>query len=127
GELRQVTKDGREVLVNGRSTIVRNPDGTPRSVLSINTDVTEQKKLEMQLLRAQRLESIGTLAGGVAHDLNNVLGPILMGAESLRCNRTGEQATAMISLIEERGRRGSSNVKQALALARGGGGERWIS
>jgi two-component system cell cycle sensor histidine kinase/response regulator CckA len=124
GELRQVTKDGREVLVNGRSTIVRNPDGTPRSVLSINTDVTEQKKLEMQLLRAQRLESIGTLAGGVAHDLNNVLGPILMGAESLRSNATGEHAAAMISLIEESARRGSSIVKQVLTFARGVEGER---
>ena len=124
GELRQVTKDGREVLVNGRSTIVRNPDGTPRSVLSINTDVTEQKKLEMRLLRAQRLESIGTLAGGVAHDLNNVLGPILMGAESLRGNPTGEHAAAMISLIEESARRGSSIVKQVLTFARGVEGER---
>jgi PAS domain S-box-containing protein len=124
GELRQVTKDGREVLVNGRSTIVRNPDGTPRSVLSINTDVTEQKKLETQLLRAQRLESIGTLAGGVAHDLNNVLGPILMGAESLRSNATGEHAAAMISLIEESARRGSSIVKQVLTFARGVEGER---
>jgi two-component system, cell cycle sensor histidine kinase and response regulator CckA len=124
GELRQVTKDGREVLVNGRSTIVRKPDGTPRSVLSINTDVTEQKNLEMQLLRAQRLESIGTLAGGVAHDLNNVLGPILMGAESLRSNATGEHAAAMISLIEESARRGSSIVKQVLTFARGVEGER---
>jgi two-component system, cell cycle sensor histidine kinase and response regulator CckA len=124
GELRQVTKDGREVLVNGRSTIVRNPDGTPRSVLSINTDVTEQKKLEMRLLRAQRLESIGTLAGGVAHDLNNVLGPILMGAESLRGNARGEHAAAMISLIEESARRGSSIVKQVLTFARGVEGER---
>ena len=123
-ELRQVTKDGREVLVNGRSTIVRNPDGTPRSVLSINTDVTEQKKLEMRLLRAQRLESIGTLAGGVAHDLNNVLGPILMGAESLRGNARGEHAAAMISLIEESARRGSSIVKQVLTFARGVEGER---
>jgi nitrogen-specific signal transduction histidine kinase/CheY-like chemotaxis protein len=103
---------------------VRNPDGTPRSVLSINTDVTEQKKLEMQLLRAQRLESIGTLAGGVAHDLNNVLGPILMGAESLRSNATGEHAAAMISLIEESARRGSSIVKQVLTFARGVEGER---
>ena len=124
GEFRQVTKDGRDVLVNGRSSIVRNPDGTPRSVLSINTDVTEQKKLEMQLLRAQRLECIGTLAGGVAHDLNNVLGPILMGAESLRGNATGEHAPAMISLIEESARRGSSIVKQVLTFARGVEGER---
>ena len=99
GELKQVTKGGRDIVVDCRATLIRDPAGEPRSLLLITTDITEQKKLEMQLLRAQRLESIGTLAGGVAHDLNNVLGPILMGAESLRCNRAGEHAAAMISLI----------------------------
>ena len=112
GELKQVTKGARDIVVDCRATLIRGPAGEPRSLLLINTDITEQKKLEMQLLRTQRLESIGTLAGGVAHDLNNVLGPILMGAESLRCNRTGEHAGAMISLIEESARRGSSIVKQ---------------
>jgi two-component system, cell cycle sensor histidine kinase and response regulator CckA len=124
GELKQVTKGARDIVVDCRATLIRDPAGEPRSLLLINTDITEQKKLEMQLLRAQRLESIGTLAGGVAHDLNNVLGPILMGAESLRCNRTGEHAAAMISLIEESARRGSSIVKQVLTFARGVEGER---
>ena len=84
GEIKHRAKDGREVIVDARVTLIRNDDGTPRSVLGINTDITEQKKLETQLLRAQRLESIGTLASGVAHDLNNILVPILMAAPILR-------------------------------------------
>jgi len=95
-----------------------------RLTQQLEQEIVERKSAEEQLLRAQRLESIGTLAGGVAHDLNNILGPILMGAEALRCNATGEQAAAMISLIEESARRGSSIVKQVLTFARGVEGER---
>jgi two-component system cell cycle sensor histidine kinase/response regulator CckA len=65
--VKQRTKDGKELIVQVRASLISNPDGTRRSVLIINTDVTEQKKLEMQLLRAQRLDGIGTLASGVAH------------------------------------------------------------
>ena len=85
GQLKEIAKDKRELTVEVWSTLVRNGDGTPRSVLSINNDITEQKKLETQLLRAQRLESIGTLASGVAHDLNNILTPILV------CSRRSER------------------------------------
>jgi two-component system, cell cycle sensor histidine kinase and response regulator CckA len=124
GELRHRAKDGREVIVDARVTLIRNDDGTPHSILGISADTTEHKKLEMQLLRTQRLESIGTLASGVAHDLNNVLGPILMAAESLQGNATGAHAAGMVSLIEESARRGSSIVKQVLTFARGVEGER---
>ena len=62
GELTQRNKDGSEVLVEGRWTIVRDDFGDPKSVLSINTDITEKKMLEAQFLRSQRMESIGTLA-----------------------------------------------------------------
>src|SRR5229473_399837 len=98
--------------------------GTPRSVLGISTDITGQKKLETQLLRAQRLESIGTLASGVAHDLNNILTPILMCAEVLRTNSNPADAQSAISLIEESARRGAGVVKQVLTFARGVEGER---
>ena len=123
GELKQITKDGREVIVDARATIVRNPDGTPRCVLSMNTDITEQKKLEMQLLRAQRLESIGTLASGVAHDLNNILTPILICAEVLKGNPVQEDLPALVSMIEESAKRGANVVKQVLTFARGIEGE----
>jgi two-component system cell cycle sensor histidine kinase/response regulator CckA len=124
GEVSQVTKDDRKLIGDVRVTIVRNPDGTPRSVLMINTDVTEQKKLEMQLLRAQRLESIGTLASGVAHDLNNILTPILMCAETLRRDLSDEDRQSAISLIKESAQRGAGVVKQVLTFARGVEGER---
>ena len=106
------------------STLVRNSDGSPRSVLSINNDITAQKKLETQLLRAQRLESIGTLASGVAHDLNNILTPILVCTEVLRQHPSLEDASSAISLIEESARRGAGIVKQVLTFARGIEGER---
>ena len=124
GELKQVTKDRREIIVDGRASIVSNPRGTPRSVLLINTDITEQKKLETQLLRAQRLESIGTLASGVAHDLNNILTPILICAEVLHGKPTAEDLESSIGLIKGSAQRGAAIVKQVLTFARGVEGER---
>jgi two-component system cell cycle sensor histidine kinase/response regulator CckA len=124
GEIKHRCKDGREVIVDSRTTLIRNDDGTPRAVLGINSDVTEQKNLEMQLLRAQRLESIGTLASGVAHDLNNILTPILMCAQTLREELVEEDRQSALSLIEESARRGAVVVKQVLTFARGIEGER---
>src|SRR5205085_1647526 len=122
-----VTKDKRELIAEVWSTLVRNGDGTPRSVLSINNDITEQKKLEAQLLRAQRLESIGTLASGVAHDLNNVLTPILMCSQALRSELGEEDRQSALALIEESAQRGAGIVKQVLTFARGIEGEGVLS
>src|ERR1700736_578199 len=124
GELKEITKDKRELTVEVWSTLVRNGDGTPRSVLSIHNDITEQKKLEAQLLRAQRLESIGTLASGVAHDLNNILTPILMCSQALRSELGEEDRQSALALIEESAQRGAGIVKQVLTFARGVAGER---
>jgi PAS domain S-box-containing protein len=124
GETKQIAKDGREIIVYSRARVIRGGAGELRSVLLINTDVTEQKKLETHLLRAQRLESIGTLASGVAHDLNNILTPILICAEVLKGNPAAEDILPTISLIEESARRGAAVVKQVLTFARGIEGER---
>jgi CheY-like chemotaxis protein len=78
----------------------------------------------MQLLRAQRLESIGTLASGVAHDLNNILAPIMMGAAVLRRSEMAADDEAILSTIETCAQRGADVVKQVLAFARGVEGER---
>ena len=73
GELRQRTKDGREVEVESRWTLVRDGAGQPRATLVINSDITEKRRLEAHFFQAQRLESIGALAGGIAHEFNNLL------------------------------------------------------
>jgi PAS domain S-box-containing protein len=124
GEVKQTAKDGRKLITDVRATIVRDDDGKPRSALIISTDITEQKRLETQLLRAQRLESIGTLASGVAHDLNNVLTPILMCSQVARTAKSNEDRDSALSLIEQSARRGGGIVKQVLTFARGIEGER---
>ena len=123
GQLKQLTKSGKELVAHVRATLVRDAAGVPRSILLICTDITEKKSLEMQLLRAQRLESIGTLASGVAHDLNNILSPILMCADSLD-DHGDPDARAAIDLILASARRGANVVKQVLTFARGIEGKR---
>ncbi|MEP6685705.1 MAG: PAS domain S-box protein [Verrucomicrobiota bacterium] len=124
GELQQVCKDGRKIIVSCRWTLVRDERGEPESVLVINTDMTEQKKLEAQFLRSQRLESIGTLAAGVAHDLNNILAPILLVTPLLRGDLAGEDKEKFLSLVQTSAERGAKIVKQVLTFARGADGAR---
>ncbi len=119
GEIQQITRAGMPVLVEARWTLVRDAAGRPKSILAINTDITEKKKLEQQFLRAQRMESIGTLAGGIAHDLNNVLAPIMMSIELLRLTSRDERAQSMLSTIESSAKRGADMVQQILSFARG--------
>jgi PAS domain S-box-containing protein len=126
GELKQATKDGKEITVQSRWTLVRDNDGTPKSLLVINSDITEKKRLEAQILRTQRMESIGTLAGGIAHDLNNVLSPILLSINLLEKNLTDEQSKQFLKLIESSARRGEALVKQVLTFARGFEGEKTL-
>lgn len=119
GECKHPCKDGGVVIVRSRWTLVKNEQGEAKSVLIINTDVTEQKKIEEQFLRAQRLESIGTLASGVAHDLNNILAPILMSIPLLRSELPPEVKEKIISTIEQSADRGTHVVKQVLTFAQG--------
>src|SRR5262245_43762031 len=90
---------------------------------AIIRDVTEKKRLESQFLRAQRMESIGTLAGGIAHDLNNVLSPILTAIELLQMRFTDESGQRLLSILHTNAMRGSEMVKQVLSFARGIEGE----
>ena len=119
GEIDQRTKAGRTITIEGRWTLVRDDAGRPTSVLSINTDITGRKILEQQLLRAQRMESIGTLAGGIAHDLNNTLTPILMSISLLREPLSEEEREEAITAIESSARKGAEMVRQVLTFARG--------
>ena len=126
GEIRQLTKAGHEVVVSSRWTLVRDAEAHPSAVLAINTDLTEKKKLESQFLRSQRMESIGTLAGGVAHDLNNILAPIMMSAPLLRQGLKPNETEILITNIEVSAQRGADIVKQLLTFARGMEGERIV-
>jgi PAS domain S-box-containing protein len=124
GELQHHTKSRGEITVEARWTLIRDDEGRPKSILAINTDITEKKKIEAQFMRAQRMESIGTLAGGIAHDLNNILAPIMMSIELLKDISTDAQAQDMLETIEVSARRGAEIVRQVLSFARGIEGER---
>ena len=119
GELTQIRKDQTEVIVESRWTLVRDNNGLPLSKLSVNTDISGRKKLEKQFLRAQRMESVGTLAGGIAHDLNNVLAPVLISLQLLRNKLPQPEDRSMLDRLELTVQRGADLVKQVLTFSRG--------
>jgi PAS domain S-box-containing protein len=128
GELHKLTKTGTAVTVESRWTLVRDESGNPTSILSVDTDITEKKSLEQQFLRAQRLESLGSLASGIAHDLNNVLTPIVGAAQLLPLTLPNLDARnqRLLNMLVESSQRGSGLVKQILTFARGIDGERTV-
>lgn len=126
GELQQRNRTGHRLTVENRWTLIRDEQGAPKSLLVINSDVTEKRQLEAESLRLQRTEAIGALASGMAHDLNNALAPVLMGAQLLRREAPNEEALRILCLMESSTQRGADIVRQVLLFARGrqGGRER---
>jgi PAS domain S-box-containing protein len=122
GEVTTVMKSGRRLHCEFHRWRITDGAGAPKGCLTIALDITEKKKLEEQFLRSQRLEAIGTLAGGVAHDLNNTLAPIVMGVEMLRDQLPGEAAT--FQMILDSAKRGADMVRLLLTYAKGSEGER---
>lgn len=120
GELNQVTKDGKEIIVESRCTLMRDEQGQPKSILVVNTDITQKKQLERQFLHVQRLESLGTLASGIAHDLNNMLTPILAVSQllQLKLPNADEATQRLLKMQETTAKRGAALVKQMLSFAR---------
>lgn len=127
GEITQFNQAGEPLTVEGRWTLVRDEQGRAKSILAINTDVSERKRIERQFLRAQRMESIGTLAGGIAHDLNNVLAPILVSIELLRLDEPDPERLTVLASLEDSARRGADLVRQVLSFARGIEGKRVLT
>ncbi len=124
GEIEQWTRDGKSLVVEGRWTLVRDEFEQPRSILAIHTDITRRKQLEQQFFRAQRMESIGTLASGIAHDLNNALAPILMSTDLLDLTVTDARSREILGMIRSSAQRGADMVRQVLSFARGVEGKR---
>ena len=124
-DVRVKTANGEERWISDTSLPLRDErTGAVRGALGILMDITERKTLEKQLLKAQRLESLGTLAGGIAHDLNNVLGPILLTLDVMKRQTKEERLTRLLSSAESSALRGKGIVSQILLFARGEEGER---
>ncbi|WP_414570016.1 ATP-binding protein [Nostoc sp. CCY 9925] len=119
GELYQMTKEGKEIIVESRWVLLPDDNGQLKSILSVNTEITQQKQLETQLLRSQRLESIGSLTSGIVHDLNNLLSPILMSVQFLQKKFPDPQSQKVLQTLENNVKRSANLLKQILTFARG--------
>jgi two-component system, cell cycle sensor histidine kinase and response regulator CckA len=123
GEVRMHNRNRVPVIVESRQSLIRDEKGHPKARLCINSDITDRKRLEEQFLRAQRMENIGLLAAGIAHDLNNMLAPILLAAPMLREHVTDPGALGLLGTLEKSAERGANLVRQILAFAHGATGE----
>jgi PAS domain S-box-containing protein len=126
GELHHISKDREELILQSRWSLVRDKAGKPKTILSVNTDVTELRRIEVQFMRAQRMESLGILAGGIAHDLNNILTPIMLSIDMLKSTAVEPHTRSILETIELSARRGSDIVQQVLSFARGMEGQRIV-
>jgi PAS domain S-box-containing protein len=122
GEIVGTTRSGRVLQAQYHMSLIRESTGQPRARLSVAIDISEKKKIEEQFLRAQRLESLGMLAAGIAHDLNNILAPVLMGAPLLRLRATHPSDLRVLDGIENSAARGAALVRQILSFAHGASG-----
>jgi two-component system cell cycle sensor histidine kinase/response regulator CckA len=108
----------------GAGRAVPAPTGSGRMLEGFISDITERKLLESQVLQNQRLESIGTLAGGIAHDLNNVFAPIMMAGDLLEDKVTDKDSAQLLDVVAASAKRGAELVRQILLFARGMEGPR---
>jgi PAS domain S-box-containing protein len=118
------------IVVKGQTRWVRqkarlefDASGDPMTAIGTVQDISERKEVEAQFLRAQRLESIGSLSGGLAHDLNNILAPILLAGPLLRRDRSTVGELEALDLIENCAKRGAELIRQLLTFSRGSEGE----
>ncbi|MCA1942223.1 MAG: PAS domain S-box protein [Yonghaparkia sp.] len=124
GEVTQRTRDGRTIIVDVRWQLLVDDQGQTTGVFAVNTDITEWRREQENRQRAQRLESLGTLAGGIAHDLNNVLTPILMSVQLLAQDEDDAERREILRTMETAAKRGAEMIRQVLTFARGVDGRR---
>jgi PAS domain S-box-containing protein len=118
GELAIATKSGGRLIVESRWSLLRDERTRSPSVLTIHSDITEKAKRNEQFARVRQLESLGDLARGFAHDLNNVLGPIIMAADLFKLTMKSERELDLLEMVEVSARRGSEIVKQMLSFSK---------
>ncbi|HEX2855095.1 MAG TPA: response regulator [Opitutaceae bacterium] len=123
---RIVRPDGTERWIHDKASPVAGPNGTVIRIVGVAEDITDRRALEEQLRRKQRTEAVGALANGIAHDLNNILAPVLVAPALLRETVKSEPEVRLLELIEQSAQRGSAIVRQLLTFSRGAGGERVV-
>jgi two-component system cell cycle sensor histidine kinase/response regulator CckA len=126
GEQHNVCKDGKEIIVDSRWKAIERKSRAHHSVMIVNSDITEKKRMESQFKRAEKMESIALLTGGLAHDLQNILAPIDMSAHFLKKRLSGKSTLAVVKAIEESARSGIELVESILAYGKGVAGDRKV-
>jgi len=119
GEFKKTNNGGKEIIIESKAKLTRDINTKPEYILIVNLDITERKRLENQLLLSQRLESLGTLASGIAHDLNNMLSPIVLGLDIIKNKVSDKSSVDWIKTLQDTAKKGSDLVKQILSFARG--------
>jgi len=118
---RIVTRDGKERLIAWSNTILKDGEGRITGTLSSGEDITDKQRMEEEILRTQKLESIGTFAGGIAHDFNNFLmaihGYVQLAKETLNGNTEGRE---MLVMAEDAAKRARGLTRQLITFAKGG-------
>lgn len=123
-EHRIIRPGGEDRIVREKAEIVRDETGRIARMVGTVQDVTEAKRIEAEFLRSQRMDGIGAIAGGMAHDLNNALAPILMGIQLIRNKVAEPEVRQMLGVMETNTHRSADMVRQVLTFARGRDGER---
>ncbi|MFC1751983.1 nitrogen regulation protein NR(II) [Thermoproteota archaeon] len=119
GQLKQKSMDNQAVIVDSKWVHMSGSESNAGSTLVTNTNITEKKMLELQFFRVQRMEGIGSLASGIAHDLNNVLTLFFMSVRALQPRLKDEQSQTILSLLDSNAKRGVNLVRQILTFAKG--------
>ncbi|MEO0510233.1 MAG: response regulator [Verrucomicrobiota bacterium] len=126
GELRQFDRDGHEYLIDVRQQLYRDEGGEPVAVFSFNRDITEQRRQADAAERAHHIQSSSILAGGIAHELNNALAPIMLSAAMLERSMDDDKARRMLAMIEKCASKGADLISDLLAFERGKWGARKV-
>lgn len=120
GEIEHITKTDKKITVASRWTLVQNQFSQPKSILVVNSDITDKKQLEKQFYHAQRLESLGTLASGIAHDFNNILTPIFGVIQLLppKFPNLDKQTQNLLTILSSSAIRGADLIQRILLFSR---------